>query len=173
MSLTNFSNFKDRLNKYEESIKPQKFGEQWEKDKKNFKVELINGKFNNYGAWNFFPEIYNSNIKQEELIELKIDNNTSLSNNTFFYKLGKTKICLKKNQGNKTLLYALNYFNTIEKYINVGDIVCEVGSGSGLFTSIIQNQKKTCNILIDIPEVLMVSISLIFSLFPEKKNFAT
>ncbi len=169
MSTTNFSNFNNRLKKYEESIKPQKFGEQWEKDKKNFKVEIKNGKFNNHGAWNFFPEIYDEDIKQSELIELKIDNNTSLSNNKFFYELGKTKICLKKNQGNKTLLFALNYFNIIEKYVNVGDIVCEVGSGSGLFTSIIQYQKKTTNILIDIPEVLFVSISLIFSLFPEKK----
>ena len=72
MSLTNFSNFKDRLNRYEESIKLQKFGEQWEKDKKNFKVELINGKFNNYGAWNFFPEIYNANIKKKNLSNLKL-----------------------------------------------------------------------------------------------------
>ena len=53
------------------------------------------------------------------------------------YELGKTKICLRKNQGNKTLLFALNYFKIIEKYVNVEAM------SNFILRGVYQNDKNT------------------------------
>ena len=169
MTINNSASFESRLSVYKKSIKPQVFGKQWERDKKNFKVDIQNGEFQNFGKWNFFPGIYNEKINSDDLFDLNINKKNRPSEKKVFFEIHKTKLCLPKNQGNKTLLYAINYYDIIKDYISEGDIVCDVGSGSGLLASIINYKKKTTNILIDIPEVLFVSIGLIFTIFPEKK----
>jgi len=157
----------ERFLKYKQSILPQTFGAQWERDKHNFDIEFKNGEFINKGKWNFFPEIYNDTIDKAELIIL--DQNEKDSNKKYYINIGEKKLCLKAQQGNKTLIYVINYYNLIRKFINEKNVVCEVGSGSGLLSAMVNYNKNTTNIMIDIPEVMLAGISLCATLFPGKK----
>jgi hypothetical protein len=151
-----------RFSDFKNNIVTKKYGEYWEKAKKTFSVDFKNSRFVSLGERNYLPDIYSANFEENSL--LKIFGGSK----DVYQKLGDQQICLKKNSGNLTLLYANSYYNLIKKYIPERGVVCEVGSGSGLFSSIIHEKKNTTNILIDIPEVLLNAIALVFTLFPKK-----
>jgi hypothetical protein len=151
-----------RFSDFKNNIAPRKYGKYWEDAKKTFSIDFINSSFVSYGERNYLPEIYSTKFLKENL--LKIFSNRK----DVWQKLGDKKICQKKDSKNLTLIYANSYYNLIKKYIPKGGVICEVGSGSGLLSSIIHENKNTTNVLIDIPEVLLNAIALIFTLFPKK-----
>ena len=76
---------------------------------------------------------------------------------------------MPKEIGNKTLIYATNYFKLLSSFISEEGIVCEIGSGSGLLSALINEKKNTTNILVDIPNVMLTAIALYFTLFSNKR----
>jgi putative sugar O-methyltransferase len=151
-----------RFNKFKQEIVDIKYGKYWEEAKKSFEINFIDSKFKNLGERDYYPEIYDEQIDKKDLVKI-------FNNSDYFYQvLGSQKLCQKKDGKNLTLLYANSYYQRIEKYIINEQVVCEVGSGSGLLSSIIHQNKKTINILIDIPNVLLCAIAFVFTLFPEK-----
>jgi len=151
-----------RFSDFKTNIAPRKYGEYWEEAKKSFSIDFKNSRYVSFGERNYLPEIYSTKFEEKSLLKVFSDRKD------VYQKLGDQKICLKKDSDNLTLLYANSYYNLIKKYIPEGGVICEVGSGSGLFSSIIHENKNTTNILIDIPEVLLNAIALIFTLFPKK-----
>ena len=154
---------KKRFDDFKKSIKDKNYGLQWSKDKKNFLIDFNNGVFENLGDWDFFPVLYEKLLDLDGLEIIEIEKNEKI------FKLGNKSFCIPKGNNNKTFIHCNNYFNLINKYINYGDIVCEVGSGSAVLSALIHERKETKNILIDIPEVMLVAISLLFTIFPNKK----
>jgi putative sugar O-methyltransferase len=157
------NNLKNRFQTFKKNFKEKIYGKQWEQDKKNFDIDFIDGEFINLGKWNFLPSLYKNQFNDDEL--LNIDDASNLK----IISLGSKKLCLPKEIGNKTLIYAKNYFELLELFIKKEGIVCEIGSGSGLFSALINEKKNTINILVDIPNVLLTAIALYFTLFPNKK----
>jgi hypothetical protein len=154
----------NRFNNFKKTITNQEFGKYWTTAKNTFEIEFKDNNFINKGSRNYFPEIYDPKVDHNELLDVNLDSDTEKK----IFKLGSKILCLPKINKNDTLLYAQHYLKLIDEYIKEKDIVCEVGSGSGLFSALINQKKKTTNILIDIPEVLLTSISLMFTLFPNK-----
>ncbi len=154
-----------RFNNFKKSIINKKYGEYWSIAKNTFNIDFKDGNFINKGSRNYFPTIYNQKIDRNNLLDVNFESKEDKK----ILKLGIQNLCLRKDNGNVSLITAQNYLNSINSYINEKDIVCEVGSGSGIFSALINERKKTTNILIDIPEVLLAAISLIFTLFPNKK----
>jgi putative sugar O-methyltransferase len=152
----------ERFNKFKKQIVDKKYGKFWEEAKKSFNISFVNSKFKNFGERDYFPEIYDEKTNKKDLVKIFHDQDY------FYQKIGSQKLSQKKDGKNLTLLYANSYYRRIEKYIKNEQVVCEVGSGSGLLSSIINQNKKTNNILIDIPNVLLTAIALIFTLFPKK-----
>ena len=156
----------DRFNKFKKTIINKDYGQYWSEAKNTFMIDFVNGNFLNKGKRNYFPDIYNPDLNEANLLDVNLNN----KENKKIFKLGKKKLCLNKNTKNRTLIYSQYYVNSIDKYLNEKNVVCEIGSGSGLFSALIHERKKTTNILVDIPEVLLTAISLLFTLFPDK-NF--
>ena len=150
-----FKKFKDFIinNKY-------KFGKFWEKEKNTFEVDFEDGLFNSKGSRDYLPRIFDENIVDNEIVPI---------NGKKFVQLGGKKLCTLKNSGSTHLLHLSHYFNEIKEYIKENDICLDVGSGSGLLQFFIHQNKKTINILIDIPESIQSSIALCFTLFPDSK----
>ena len=155
----------DRFNNFKKTITHKNYGKYWSVAKDTFDVDFKNNNFINKGSRNYYPDIYNPELSKNDLLDVNLNNNEDKK----IFKLGKKKLCLNKSTGNRTLIYSQYYLNDIDMYLNENDIVCEIGSGSGLFSALIHDRKKTINILIDIPEVLLTAISLIFTLLPDKK----
>ncbi len=151
-----------RFENFKKSIKINRYGSQWEKDRKNFLVNFKNGFFENLGSWDFFPVIYKSNFIEKDLQYVGITNEKII-------KIGNNNFCVPKNHRNRILSHSINYLNILKSYINNNDVICEVGTGPGVLSALIYQEKKTTNILIDIPDVMLVGISFLFSIFPEKK----
>ena len=141
------NNLENRFQNFKQNFKKEIYGQQWENDRKNFDIVYANGKFKSFGKWNFLPAIYENQFKDDQLLNIYYEKNIK------FLTLGSQKLCLPKEYGNKTLIYANNYYELVQNYINEKSIVCEIGSGSGLFSALINEKKNTTNILIDIPEV--------------------
>ena len=112
------NNLENRFNIFKKNFEEKIYGKQWEQDKKNFDIEFINGEFKNLGKWNFLPSIYKNQFKDNEL--LNIDNN-----NLKVIPLGSKKLCLPKEIGNKTLIYATNYFKLLSSFISEEGIVAK------------------------------------------------
>jgi hypothetical protein len=124
-----------RFSDYKTNIAPRKYGEYWEEAKKSFSIDFKNSRYVSFGERNYLPEIYSTKFEDKSLLKIFSDRKD------VYQKLGDQKICLKKDGDNLTLLYANSYYNLIKKYIPEGGVVCEVGSGSGLFSSIIHEKK--------------------------------
>jgi putative sugar O-methyltransferase len=154
---------KNRFDDFKKSIKDNEYGLQWNLDKKNFLIDFNKGTFENLGDWDFFPVVYDSSLDLNDLENIEIETSEKLIN------IGCKSFCVPKNNKNRILSHCINYFNLINKYINDGDTVCEVGSGSAVLSALIHQKKKTKNILIDIPEVMLVAVSMLFTIFPDKK----
>ena len=152
-----------RFDDFKKSIKENKYGLQWNKDKKNFLIDFNNGTFENHGDWDFFPVVYENSFDLNDLESIEIEKSEK------FFKIGNKSFCVPKCNKNRILTHCINYFNLINKYINNGDVVCEVGSGSAVLSALIHERRKAKNILIDIPEVMLVAISLLFTIFPNKR----
>tara|TARA_X000000950_G_C13921450_1_gene663734 strand:+ start:17960 stop:18946 length:987 start_codon:yes stop_codon:yes gene_type:complete len=157
------NNLENRFQNFKQNFKKEIYGLQWENDRKNFDIVYANGKFKSFGKWNFLPALYENQFKDDQLLNIYHGKNIK------FLTLGSQKLCLPKEYGNKTLIYANNYYKLVENYINEKSIVCEIGSGSGLFSALINENKSTINILIDIPEVMLSAIAFYFTLFPKKR----
>ena len=155
----------DRFNNFKKSITHMRHGEYWNEAKTTFNIDFKDGNFISKGTRNYLPTIYNPKLNRDDLLDVNFESKQDKK----IFKLGIQNLCLPKENRNSTLIYGQDYFNSIENYIKEKDIVCEVGSGSGLFSALINEKKKTTNILVDIPEVLLNAISLIFTLFPNKK----
>ena len=154
-----------RFNNFKKSIAPKKYGKFWSEAKNTFNIDFKDGNFISKGARNYLPTIYNPKLNRDDLLDFNFESKEDKK----ILKLGRQRFCIPKENKNKTLISAQNYLNSINSYINEKDIVCEVGSGNGLFSALINERKKTTNILIDIPEVLLNAISLILTVFPNKK----
>ena len=152
-----------RFERFKKSIKIKKYGIQWEKDRKNFSVSYRKGVFENLGDWDFFPVIYQKHFIQDDLKSIGNDSKKKI------IQIGNNSFCIPSNHKNRILSHSVNYFNILNKYVNKNDIICEVGSGPGVLSALIHQEKNTTNILIDIPDVMLVGISFLFSIFPEKK----
>ena len=154
---------KNRFDDFKKSINENNYGLQWNKDKKNFQINFTNGAYENLGDWDFFPVVYDHSLDLNDLENIEIEKNKKL------IKIGNKSFCVPKNSKNRILTHCINYFNLIDKYINDEDIICEVGSGSGVLSALVYQKKRTKNILIDIPEVMLVAISVLFTIYPNKK----
>ena len=154
----------DRFNNFKKTITQKNYGKYWSVAKNTFEIDFKNNNFINKGLRNYFPDIYNPELGKNNLLDVNFDSNKDVK----IFKLGVKNLCLHKATKNKTLIYAQYYLDSITNYLNEKDIVCEIGSGSGLFSALINEKKKTTNILVDIPDVLLTAIALIFTLFPNK-----
>lgn len=151
-----------RFNSYKLSFKSLQYGSYWEKAKKTFDVDFKDGEFISKGERNYLPTIYDEKINENDLKDLKGIKNK-------FFEIGSKKLCLTKNNRNSSIICGYNYYNHISEIIIKKDIICEVGTGSGFLSCLINDRKNTINILVDIPEVLLNAISLAFTIFPNKK----
>lgn len=154
----------NRFNNFKKTITDKKYGKYWTVAKNTFDIDFKGDKFINKGTRNYFPDIYDPKFNNDDLLDV----NSISEKDKKIFKLGVRNLCLHKKSKNRTLIYAQDYFNSISSYLNENDLVCEIGSGSGLLSAIINEKKKTKNILVDIPDVLLTAISLIFTLFPNK-----
>ena len=139
-------------------------GNYWEEAKKTFDITFDEKGYKNLGTRDYFPEILNKNddLKNYQIVNVKTNLKIiKIGNNSFGVK--------KKDYKNDTLIYSIKYQNLISDLINENDLVCEVGAGSGILTALSHSEKKTRNIIIDIPNVLLCSISFLFTIFPNKK----
>lgn len=152
-----------RFGNFKKSIQINKYGSQWEKDRKNFLVNFKKGFFENLGAWDFFPVVYKNDFIEKDLQYVGATNEKKI------IKIGNNNFCVPRNHRNRILSHSVNYLNIIKNYINENDVICEVGTGPGVLSALVHQEKKTTNILIDIPDVMLVGISFLFSIFPEKK----
>ena len=161
------NNLEDRFLKFKTSILDHKniYGSYWNLAKETFDINFENGEFKSLGKRNYLPEIYNHQMSQDYLLDINFES----QENKKFLQVGEKKLCLKKSTGNASLVYDQEYFTLISKYLKKDDVVCEVGSGGGFLAALIHEKKKTINILIDIPNVILSSISLMFTLFPNCK----
>ena len=156
----------DRFNNFKKTITHKNYGKYWSEAKNTFDIDFKNNNFINKGSRNYFPDIYSTELNKNELLDVNLNSNEDKK----IFKLGKKNLCLNKKTPSRTLIYSQYCYNSIDKYLKEKDLVCEIGAGSGLFSALINERKKTINILVDIPEVLLTAISLIFTLFPDK-NF--
>tara|TARA_B100001063_G_scaffold242114_1_gene270203 strand:- start:112 stop:1104 length:993 start_codon:yes stop_codon:yes gene_type:complete len=154
----------NRFYNFKKTITNKEYGKYWTAAKKTFDIDFKNNSFVNKGSRNYFPEIYDPKFDDNDLLDVNFENNEDKK----ILKLGTKNLCLLKKSKNRTLIYAQDYLKSIDSCLKEKDIVCEVGSGSGLLSALINEKKKTTNILIDIPDVLLTAISLIFTLFPNK-----
>ncbi len=161
-----FTMNEDRFNNFKKTIAHKNYGKYWSEAKNTFDIEFKNNSFINRGSRNYFPDIYNPKLNKNDLLDVNLNNNEDKK----IFKLGTKNLCLHKKTPSRTLIYSQYCLNSIDKYLNEKDIVFEIGAGSGLFSALINERKRTRNILVDIPEVLLTAISLIFTLFPNK-NF--
>jgi len=154
----------NRFYNFKKTITNKEYGKYWTAAKKTFDIDFKNNSFVNKGSRNYFPEIYDPKFDDNDLLDVNFENNEDKK----ILKLGTKNLCLLKKSKNRTLIYAQDYLKSIDSCLKEKDIVCEVGSGSGLLSALVNEKKKTTNILIDIPDVLLTAISLIFTLFPNK-----
>ena len=154
-----FEKYKNQYKKYDIN-----YGWFWNEAKKSFDVEFNSKGYKNLGSRDYFPQLFSNQIDKAELIDINI-----IDQDKKFLKIGEKKIVFTHKSPNDTIIYIQYFYNLISKYIREKDIICEVGPGSGLFSGLIHSKKNTVNILIDIPSVLLTSISLLFTLFPKKK----
>lgn len=161
------SNLEDRFLNFKRSILDHQniYGSYWKLAKETFDVSFKDGEYKSLGKRNYLPEIYNHQMSQDDLLDINFES----QENKKIIQLGEKKLCLKKSTGNASIIYDQEYFTLISKYLKKDDVVCEVGSGGGLLTALIHEKKKTINVLIDIPNVILSSISLMFTLFPNCK----
>jgi len=134
----------NRFNNFKKSIIKKKYGEYWTVAKNTFNIDFKDGNFINKGSRNYFPTIYNPKLDRNNLLDVNFESTEDKK----ILKLGIQNLCLQKENGNNALIYAQNYLNSINSYINEKDIVCEVGSGSGILSAFINERKKTTNILL-------------------------
>ena len=127
---------KNRFDDFKKSIKDNEYGLQWNLDKKNFLIDFNKGTFENLGDWDFFPVVYDSSLDLNDLENIEIETSEKLIN------IGCKSFCVPKNNKNRILSHCINYFNLINKYINDGDTVCEVGSGSAVLSALIHQKKR-------------------------------
>ena len=138
-----------------------KFGDYWENAKKTFDVDYDDGNYYSKGIRNYLPFLYDfHNYDKNKIVKIS---------GYDFLKVGQKKLCTTSNAGNTALIHNFNYYNLIQNYFKDELITCDVGSGSGLLQFIFHEFKKNKCIFIDIPEVLINSIALCFTLFPNKK----
>lgn len=161
------SNLEDRFYNFKKSILDYQdiYGSYWNLAKETFDVNFNDGKYKSVGKRNYLPEIYNHQMDQDDLLDINFES----QENKKIIQLGEKKLCLKKSPGYESIIYDQEYFTLISKYLKKGDVVCEVGPGGGSLAAIIHEKKKTINVLIDIPNVMLSSISFMFTLFPNSK----
>ena len=137
-----------------------KFGKFWEKEKKTFEVNFRDGNFYSTGSRNYLPRIYNKDIKDKDII---------LIDSKKFIQIAKKKFCVLKKDTSRHFLHSYHFFKKIKDLIVLNDICLDIGSGSGLIQFLIHQDKKGTNIFIDIPESILNSVALCFTLFPNSK----
>lgn len=138
-----------------------KFGDYWENAKKTFDVDYVEGNYYSKGIRNYLPLIYDFH-KYDKKNLIKIFEND-------YIKIGNKKLCTTTNLGNSALIHCVNYYRLLQKYFGTNIVTCEIGSGSGLLQFILHHYKKNKSILIDIPEVMINSVALCFTLFPNAR----
>lgn len=141
------------------------YGKYWESAKTTFEIDFNENGYQNLGSRDYFPKLFDKNINLDhhQILDKK--------ENLKVIEIGSRSFVLEKEgYTNDTLLYSLDHLRKISNKINTNDTVCEVGAGSGILTGLIHNTKKTKNIIIDIPNVILCSISFLFTVFPDK-NF--
>lgn len=138
-----------------------KFGSYWENAKNTFEVELKDGNYFSSGKRNYLPLIYDFHEYDKKNLIKILDN--------YYIKIGNKNLCTTSNLGNTALVHCVNYYKLLEKYFGTNIITCEVGSGSGLLQFLLHHYNKSKSILIDIPEVMINSVALCFTLFPNAR----
>lgn len=157
------NNFEQRFSLFKKFVEKNefKFSPFWEKAKKTFDVDLKNGNYYSSGERNYLPFIHNYHkYDKNKLIKIF---------DSYFIKIGCKNLCTTTNAGNSSLLHTIHYYKLLENYFIKNIVTCEVGAGSGLLQFILHHFKNSKSIIIDIPEVMLNSIALCFSLFPNAK----
>ena len=81
----------DRFNKFKKTIINKDYGQYWSEAKNTFMIDFVNGNFLNKGKRNYFPDIYNPDLNEANLLDVNLNN----KENKKIFKLGKKKTLFK------------------------------------------------------------------------------
>ena len=101
--------------------------------------------------------------KKDEILKLFLDVNNNIGNDQSYYSHDK-KIITQSN------IFHANFYFEIEKYISKKtNKILEIGGGYGGLARMISNNKNCTYVLIDLPEINLISSYYLTSHFPNKK----
>ena len=103
------------------------------------------------------------NYKKDEVLKMFVDENNNIGNSKTYYSYEKKIITYSD-------IFHINYYYEIEKYISKKrSTILEIGGGYGGLARLISNNKFCTYILIDLPEINLISSYYLTSHFPNKK----
>lgn len=100
---------------------------------------------------------------KDEILKLLVDENNNIGNSQRHYSHSKKIISYSD-------IFHVNFYYEIEKYISKKKTtILEIGGGYGGLARMISNNKDCIYILIDLPEINLISSYYLTSHFPNKK----
>ena len=168
------------LHRFEEckkylDLNQSSYGKYWSQAGKTFDISLDSKGFINLGIRNYFPELYEESKKsKKDIIDInhrsKKFNNEYSENKIEYLNINGIKYCNTYNTGNDTLANSKYYLDLLSTYCkNNIEYILEIGSGCGILSSLLHEKLSSKNILIDIPRVILCSISFVLTTFTDKK----
>ena len=171
-----FKNYKLQINDYKEFNK----SEIWSQITSNSFKDIDSKKLSNFFSNNLSDGIDNSRLldieivkknflilcdkfKQDDILKLFVDETNNIGNSKTYYPYEKKIITYSD-------IFHVNYYCEIEKYISKKkSTIIEIGGGYGGLARMISNNKNCTYVLIDLPEINLISSYYLTSHFPNKK----